>query len=98
MFRVGVIEAATGLPQRALIAVRRHAARILYHARQVQQVPGHEGGVAIGKIVLRAAGACVEIGRAWSRLAVILVSGVIVLVGALLPESAIARLFNLPFA
>ncbi len=30
--------------------------------------------------------------------AVILVSGVIVLVGALLPESAIARLFNLPFA
>lgn len=30
--------------------------------------------------------------------AVILVSGVILLVGALLPESAIARLFNLPFA
>ena len=43
VLRVLVVEAAAGVPLRALVAVRRHAARVLEHPGQVHQVPGHEG-------------------------------------------------------
>ena len=43
--------------------------RVLEHPRQVQQVPGHERGVAVGEVVLGPAGAGVEIGRPRAGLA-----------------------------
>ena len=66
--RVREVEAATRLPQRALLAVRRYAARVLQEPREMEQVPRHERGVAVGEVVLRAARAGVEIGRARPRL------------------------------
>src|SRR5581483_10814739 len=61
---VGEVEAAAGVPGRALVAVGRDAAGGGDYAGQVQQVPGHERGVAVGEVVLRSAGALVEVGRA----------------------------------
>ena len=49
---VGVVEAAARVPLRALVAVRGDAAGVLEHPRQVQQVPRHERGVAVGEVVL----------------------------------------------
>ncbi len=46
------VEAAAGVPLRALVAVGGDAAGVLQHPGQVQQVPGHEGGVAVGEVVL----------------------------------------------
>ena len=60
---VGEVEAAAGVPLRALVAVGRDAARVLEHAGEVQQVPGHERGVAVGEVVLRPARAGIEVGR-----------------------------------
>jgi hypothetical protein len=34
----------------------------------VQEVPGHEGGVAVGEVVVRAAAALVEVGRSGAGL------------------------------
>ena len=51
---VGEVEAAAGVPLRALVAVGGDAAGVLEHAGQVQQVPRHERGVAVGEVVLRA--------------------------------------------
>ncbi len=48
--------------------MRGDAARVLEHFRQVQQVPCHERGVAVGEVVLRSARARIEIGRPWSGL------------------------------
>src|SRR5262249_40891858 len=60
---------AAGVPAPALVAVGRHAAVVLEHAGDVQQVPGHERRVAVGEVVLGTAGAGVEVGRARARLA-----------------------------
>src|SRR6266545_7108374 len=60
---VGEIEAATGIPLRALVAVGRDTSGVLEHPSEVQQVPRHEGRVAVGEIVVRPAGALVEVRR-----------------------------------
>lgn len=54
-------ESATGLPTRALIAMRGYAAGVFDCPRNVQQVPGHESRAAVGEVVLRAAGSRIEI-------------------------------------
>ncbi len=46
------IEAAAGVPLGALVAVGGDAAGVLQHPRQVQHVPGGEGGIAVGEVVL----------------------------------------------
>src|ERR1700710_3237213 len=69
MLRVREVEAAAGVPGGALVAVGGDAAGVLEDPRQVQHVPGGEGGVAVGEVVLRAARALVEIGRAGAGLA-----------------------------
>lgn len=48
-----MVESAPRCPLRAKVAVHRDAARILQHARQMQQVPRHERRVALRKVVLR---------------------------------------------
>src|SRR5947207_5212459 len=63
------VEPAAGIPFGALVSVRRNAARVLQHARKVQQVPGHERGVAVGEVVVRPAGSRIQIGRSGSGLA-----------------------------
>ena len=69
ILRVWVVEAAARIPGGALVAMDRDPARILQHACQVQEIPRHEGGVAIGEIVFKPARALVEVGRAWTGLA-----------------------------
>src|SRR5262249_21296850 len=69
VFGVGEVETASGVPFRALVAVSRDAARIPEHPGQVQQVPRHERGVAVGEVVGRAAGAGIEVGRPRAGLA-----------------------------
>src|SRR5947207_5663340 len=66
---IGEVEAAAGVPPAALVAVGRDAAGVLEHAGQVQQVPGHERGVAVGKVVVRSTRAGVQIGRSGTGLA-----------------------------
>src|ERR671911_390239 len=63
------VEAAAGVPLRALVAVSRDAAGPLQHRPQVHQVPGREGGVAVGEVVLGTAGPRVEVGRPRTGLA-----------------------------
>ena len=58
-----MVEATASLPQGTLVAMCRNAARILYHSGEVHEVPGHEGGIAVGEVVLGPTGARVEIGR-----------------------------------
>src|SRR6185437_15272886 len=61
----GVVEVITAarVPAGTLVAVGRDAAGVLEHPGQVQQVPGHERGVAVGEVVLRATRAGIEVGR-----------------------------------
>ena len=47
-----MIESATRVPLGALIAMCWNPACILDHSRKVEQIPGHECGVAIGEIIL----------------------------------------------
>src|SRR5438477_3261467 len=63
---VGVweVESTARVPFRALIAVRGDPTGVLEYAREVEQVPGHEGGVAVGEVVLGSARARVEVARA----------------------------------
>src|SRR5262245_51860753 len=63
VFGVGEVEAAAGVPGRTLVAVGGDAVGVLQHPGQVQQVPGHEGGVAVREVVLGAARAGVQVGR-----------------------------------
>ena len=67
--RVREVDAAAGIPGRALVPVCRHAPRVLQHAREVQQVPGEEGRVPVGEVVLGPAGSGVEVARARAGLA-----------------------------
>ena len=62
------VEAGTGVPLRALVAVARDAAGVLEHPGEVHQVPGHERGVAVGEVVLGPAAAGVEVRRPGSGL------------------------------
>src|SRR5581483_3217070 len=61
VFGVLEVEAAAGVPFRALVAVGRDAAGVPEHPGNVQQVPRHERRVAVGEVVLRTAGTGVEI-------------------------------------
>src|SRR5215207_2130353 len=63
------VEAAAGLPLRSLVAVGRDAPGPLQHRPQVHQVPGREGGVAVGEVVLGTARARVEVGGPGAGLA-----------------------------
>src|SRR5690349_11936219 len=63
------VEPRARVPLRALVAVARYAARVLEHLREVHQVPGHEGGVAVGEVVLGATAARIEVRRPGTRLA-----------------------------
>ncbi|MCO5571888.1 hypothetical protein L7F22_025636 [Adiantum nelumboides] len=58
-----------GVPRRAPVAVGRDPAGAADHRGDVEQVVGHEREVAVGEVVLRAAGALVEVGRAGADLA-----------------------------
>ena len=64
VFGIGKIKSGPRIPCRTLIAVHRYSAEVLHHPGQVHEVPGHESGVAVGEVVLRAAGTRVEVGRA----------------------------------
>src|SRR5215213_11590578 len=66
---IRVVEAAAGVPFRALVAMHGNAARVLEDSRDVEQVPRHEGGVAVREVVVRPAGALVQITRARAGLA-----------------------------
>src|SRR5688572_230582 len=61
VLRVLEVVPAAGVPAGPLVAVGRDAARVLQHAGQVEQVPRHEGGVAVGEVVLGSARALVEV-------------------------------------
>ena len=61
MLRVGGVKAAPRIPFRALVTVGGNAAGVFEHPRHMQQIPGHEGGVAVGEIVLRPARAFIEV-------------------------------------
>src|ERR1700754_2807395 len=63
---VGKVETAAGVPFAALVSARGDPSRVLEHPGQMQQIPGHERGVAVGEVVLRATRAGVEVGRARS--------------------------------
>src|SRR6476659_3592738 len=63
------VEAATGVPLGSLVAVGRDAAVVFEHPGQMQQVPCHERGVAVGELVLGGARAGVEVGRPRAGLA-----------------------------
>jgi hypothetical protein len=52
VLRIREVGAAAGFPGGALVAVGGDAAGVLEQPRQVQHVPGREGGVAIGEVVL----------------------------------------------
>lgn len=72
MFRVFVVETAARLPRLAIIAVVRIAARIFQDACEVHQVPRHDRGVALGKIVVEAGAPALQliaVGRARPGLA-----------------------------
>src|SRR6516164_4741563 len=69
VFGILEIEAASGVPFRALVAVGGDAAGVFEHPGQVQQVPGHERGVAVGEVVVRAARTRIEVGRTRAGLA-----------------------------
>ncbi len=56
-----MIEAAAGVPLGALIAMGRNTSRIFHHSRQMHQIPGHEGRVAIGEIILGPARSGIQI-------------------------------------
>src|SRR5579859_1797395 len=51
ILRVFKIKAAAGVPLAALVTIGRDTAVILEEFRQVHQVPGHEGCVAVGEVV-----------------------------------------------
>jgi hypothetical protein len=61
MLRVLGVRAAAGYPLRPLISVGRDATGILYHPRQVHEVPGHERSVPVREVVFRAPGTGIEI-------------------------------------
>ena len=64
-----MIEAAACVPFGSLITMCCDAAGIFDHARQMHEVPCHEGCVALCEIVFRTTGTGTEIGRTWTGLA-----------------------------
>lgn len=61
IFWVAEIEAGTAVPFRALIALGWDAVIIFEQLGQVHKIPGHEGGVAIGEVVVQPGFAAVAI-------------------------------------
>ena len=57
-----MIESTTSIPLGALIAMCWNSTCILEHSRKVEQIPGHECGVAIGKIILGPSRSGIQIG------------------------------------
>src|SRR5690349_16664091 len=68
VLRVLPVEAGAGVPLRALVAVAGDPAGVAQHPGEVHQVPRHEGGVAVGEVVLRSTAARVEVRRAGAGL------------------------------
>ena len=66
---VGEVEAAAGVPLRPLVPMGGDAAGVGNHASQVEQVPGHEGRVPVGEVVVGPAGTGIEVRRAGPGLA-----------------------------
>src|SRR5947209_6183865 len=64
MLRVREVGSAPGVPLAALVAEGGYAAGALQHRGDVHEVERHERRVAVGEVVLRAARAGVEVGRA----------------------------------
>ncbi len=56
MFGIRIIETAAGIPFGALVAMGRDPPGIFYHSCHVHEIPGHEGRIAVGKIILLTAG------------------------------------------
>src|SRR5579862_2746847 len=65
MLGVLVPEARAARPLLGLVSVSGDAPGVLERPREMQQVPGHERGVASGEIVLWSAGARIEVARSW---------------------------------
>src|SRR5215210_6772429 len=61
MLRVLGVWTASGHPFRPLVSVGRDATGILYHPRQVHEVPGHKRGVPVREVVFRTTGAGVQV-------------------------------------
>jgi hypothetical protein len=61
VFRVCKVETAAGVPIGALVAVSWNATCIFDHPSHVQQIPSHEGRVAIGEVILRSTRSFVEV-------------------------------------
>ena len=64
VFGVGSVGAVARVPLGALVAIGGDTSCLLQHGGQVQEVVGHESGVAVGEVVVGAAGAGVEVGGA----------------------------------
>jgi len=62
-----VIESAARVPFGALIAMRWNSTCIPDHSGKMEQIPGHEGCVAIGKIIFGPARAKVRVTNAKLR-------------------------------
>ena len=60
------IESTPRIPQRSLVPVRGKASGVFEDPSHVEEVPGHERGVAIGEVVLRAPRSWIEVGGARS--------------------------------
>src|ERR1700694_4092159 len=61
---VGPAESLTRIPTSTLIAPRWYPAGVGEHLGEVHEVPGHEGRVAIGEVILRTPRARIEVRRA----------------------------------
>src|SRR5204862_8116615 len=55
------VAAACRVPFGALVAMGRHPSGCLHEPGNVEEVPGHEGRVAVGEVVLGPAGVRVEV-------------------------------------
>src|SRR5690242_3202134 len=64
VFRILVVEATAGIPQRLLVAVRGDPTRVLDQPGEMQQVPRQERRVSVCEVVFGAARSGVEVARA----------------------------------
>lgn len=62
MLGVGEVEAAACVPAGALVAVGGEPAGVAQEPGEVHEVPGHEGGGAVGEVVLGPSEAIIEVG------------------------------------
>src|SRR4051812_29956626 len=69
VLRVRVTRVTARVPLGALIAVGRDPAAVLQCPGGMQQIPGHERGVAVGEVVVERARVLVEVARSGPRFA-----------------------------